>query len=754
MAINFKKALKDQLSNQRSGEFVRITISGVDQEAYFNEAYPLELTFTDRFGISHQLRYQNDYIELDGRPTPLSVIIRMIYGINTPEGLRIAEAYETGFTRVADFLDPSDLVHPEIASGYRSNFVAKENMLGENRLRFHSVSPAGYPVATRDIIRSDADIYWESHGVLRIHPRAFWGPKKAVLVTWNPLAADFFSEHDIPAIPLPSNQELGFYNYHELLGGADIYIIDEQDGLNFDYSIYPFTELCLKNNLSVFRINAKGAFNQSSAMDYLASHGTKAFEERVRRFSMRIYPSDIPSKGMYNQSRTRRTPSIDLPQDVVGTRFFFKIDSTGDIAVSSPFRIISSGSLTSYENVQARQWVPFETVVTPEIIQRIENGSYMGWASIFDSTVAFIKRYIYLKEESWYYVLAAWVLGTYFYKAFPAYPYLHFEGERGSGKTTMLDLIAALSFNGVVKTKATVAAMTELVDEQCATLCVDEFEDFSSAKNTHDELSRFLNGGYNYKGTYTKKAGKQTRTLHTYSPKAFGGTGAINLDTLSSRTIPIPTIEKPKSVSLDEFMEFEPEVLRQQELTRTAALAFPLLHSKELFTAIEMISPDQQLPYSGKKLGNRQFQLAKPLLVIGALVDEDAKGASEIKQTILEGLDSLWNNNLSENMKLELVLANQFKAWSEDPDFTSYLIENDFCYFSKEAWDGTTLRDYFPDNTKLYKWFKDRFKLKTASRNFPHLTPDKNGNKNASYARFPLNLIIAYRPFREWFSKK
>jgi len=754
MAINFKKALKDQLFNQRLGEFIRISIPGVDQEAYFNELNPLELTFTDRFGISHQLRYQNDYIELDGRPTPLSVIIRMIYGINTPEGLRVAEAYETGFTKVANFLDPGDLVNSGFASGYRSNFVAMENTLGGERLRFHSVSPAGYPVATRDIIMSDAGIRWESHGVLRIHPRTFLSPKKAVLVTWNPLAADFFCEHDIPAIPLPSHQELGFYKYHELLGGADIYIVDEHDGLNFEYSIYPFTELCLKYNLSVFRVNAMEAFKQSSATDYLASKGIKAFEERIRLFSKPIYPSDIPSKRSYNQSRTRRTPSIDLAQDVVGTRFFFMIESVGDIVVSSPFRIVPMGSLTSYEDVKARQWVPLKTVVTPEIIQRIENGSYMGWDSIFNSTVAFIKRYIYLKEDSWYYVLAAWILGTYFYKAFPAYPYLHFEGERGSGKTTMLDLIAALSFNGEVKTKATVAAMTELVDEQCATLCVDEFEDFSSTKNTHDELSRFLNGGYNYKGTYTKKVGKQTRTLHTYSPKAFGGTGSINLDTLSSRTIPIPTIEKPSSVSLEGFMEFDPVVLQQQEHTRTAALALPLLHSKELFLAIDAISPDLRLPFSRKKLGNRQFQLAKPLLVIGQLVDQNAEAPSQVEQTILEGLDSIWNYSLAHNMKEQRAFAKMLQDWSHDSTFDAYVIDGNFCWFPKDIWKNTPLQEYYPNNTQLYKWFRTLGTIKSESHHFPHLPKDEKGKQSMSGVGIPLNLTIMHQPFRYWFTKK
>lgn len=754
MSINFKKARKKLLSTQRQGEFVRITFPGVDQEAYLNQVYPIVIPFVDRLGNTHSLRYQNDYMEIDNVLTPVSSVLELMYGINAADGFAAAEAYETGFIRTIGFVDPRDLEHTDFAGGYTSERVARYGNPEHGQLQYHSLSPAKYPIATRDVVITDIGIRWESHGVFRIHPSVFFSPKKAVLITEDPLAADYFCEQGIKAIALPSQKELTYYDYPTLLGGAAVYILCAHEGITFEYSIFPFTELCLKAGLNVQRVNTSGAFGYSSAVDYLSKHGIKAFEEKIRSYSSPIYASDVPSKKSYNFARSRRIPSIDPAQSVEGHRFFYSIGNTGDILVSNPVRVLPSTKLTTYEQVEPRHFSPFETVCTPEVFEHIQNGQFMGLEDLFTSTLDFIKRYIYLKEESWYVVLTLWIIGTYFYKAFPAYPYLNFEGIRGSGKTTILDVIAALSFNGVVKTKATVASMTELVDQKCATLCVDEFEDFSSSKNTHDDLSRFLNGGYNYKGTYTKKVGKSSQTFHTYSPKAFGGTGGINLDTLSSRTIPIPMKEKPKNIELEGFMDFDPKVLQQQELTRTAALAFPLLNTVTLLEASKSLPSDLTLPLSGKKLGNRQFQLAKPLLVIGKLVDVSSSSNTNIQKMVLEGLDSLWNYSLAQKMNEQRVFVKVLQDWSKDSNFDAYVIDGDYCWFPKDIWEDTPLRKHYPNNNQLYKWLRTLGSIKSKSHHFPHLPKDEKGKQSMSGVGIALNLTIMHQPFRNWFTKK
>ncbi|MBO6793231.1 MAG: hypothetical protein JJ895_04935 [Balneolaceae bacterium] len=752
MSINLKNARKKLLSSQKQGEFVRITFPDFDQEAYFHEEYPIDLNFIDRFGNKHSLRYQKDYVEVDNKLTPISELLDLIYGITEPDGLAVAETYETSFTRVADFCDTPSY-HANLAGGYKSMRVWKEGDASDNIIRYHCLSSAGYCIATRDVVINEIGIQWESYGVLRIHPNILQQNPSSVLVTWDPLVADYFNEQGIKALSLPSQNELSHFNYSDLLSESDVYLLADHEGVTFDYSIYPFAELCLKAGISVYRINSAGAFGKQKAEDFLTKFGIEVFENRIRKFSHSLNPGDVPSKKAYNAARSQRIPEIDPAQDIQGNRFFYQIGDTDSVAISNPFRILEDRDLKVFEFVEFRHFEPFRTVCTPDIIQRIQEERIVPFDELFTSTLDFIKRYIYLKEDSWYSVLSAWILGTYFYKAFPAYPYLHFQGIRGSGKTTVLDVIAALSFNGEVKTKATVAAMTELVDLGCATLCVDEFEDFSSSKNTHDDLSRFLNGGYNYKGTYTKKAGKSSQTLHTYSPKAFGGTGGINLDTLSSRTIPIPTKEKPKQIQLDGFMEFDRQVEHQQELIRTSALALPLLHTQIILNTIGSIPTDIQMPISGKKLDNRKFQLATPLIVIGKIIDEMAGTTSNVEQDILWGLDSLWNIELTQDLKKELVLGKLLQSWSDDSEFDAYVMDHGYCWFPKDVWDGTPIREFFPSNTKLYAWLEKMGSIKKGSHHFPHLPPNNNGKQSTSGVGLPLNLNIVNRPFSSWFTK-
>ena len=41
-------------------------------------------------------------------------------------------------------------------------------------------------------------------------------------------------------------------------------------------------------------------------------------------------------------------------------------------------------------------------------------------------------------DERYYSLVSVWIIGTYFHKQFPSYPYLFFNAMKGSGKTRML----------------------------------------------------------------------------------------------------------------------------------------------------------------------------------------------------------------------------------------------------------------------------------------------------------------------------
>ena len=105
-------------------------------------------------------------------------------------------------------------------------------------------------------------------------------------------------------------------------------------------------------------------------------------------------------------------------------------------------------------------------------------------------------------EENQKKLIAIWILGTYFHKDFESYPYLFINAMRGSGKTRLLRLIAALSWKGELQ-----ASLTEAVFFRTGgTLCIDEFEGIT--RKGKEGLREMLNACYK-KGMKVKRMRKK-----------------------------------------------------------------------------------------------------------------------------------------------------------------------------------------------------------------------------------------------------
>jgi len=234
-------------------------------------------------------------------------------------------------------------------------------------------------------------------------------------------------------------------------------------------------------------------------------------------------------------------------------------------------------------------------------------------------------------------------------------------GKRGTGKTTILEILSQLSFNGKHLTKATPSSLIHQVHYHGSTLCIDEFEDYSSKRKSEDDLSRFLNGGYHYKGSYEKRSKGDTVVLKTYSPKAFGGTGDIFIDTLKSRSIQVKTLEKPNHIPKEQFVEFDDKIADDIRLIQISSFALGLTNTTKLFDILASMSTNIRLPISNIKLDNRKLQLAKPLLTVAQLVEE-----LNVKRNILEGLDVCWYEEAANQSQLLETIRDILKSFIEE----------------------------------------------------------------------------------------
>ncbi len=141
-------------------------------------------------------------------------------------------------------------------------------------------------------------------------------------------------------------------------------------------------------------------------------------------------------------------------------------------------------------------------------------------------------------------LLAVYALATWFLDAFQVFGYLWPNGDRGSGKTQCLLLMAELCHLGlVVQGGASFATLRDMADYG-ATLAFDDAEPFASPGRTDPDKRTLLLAG-NRRGSVVslkEPVGKgrwQTRHVNTFCPRLFS---AIRLPdpVLASRTIIVP----------------------------------------------------------------------------------------------------------------------------------------------------------------------------------------------------------------------
>ncbi|MBK8985359.1 MAG: DUF3854 domain-containing protein [Chloroflexi bacterium] len=174
--------------------------------------------------------------------------------------------------------------------------------------------------------------------------------------------------------------------------------------------------------------------------------------------------------------------------------------------------------------------------------------------AVFHQLRAIISRFIdfdhsLADQETMADFIACYILATWFLDAFTVSSYLWPNGDRGSGKTQLLILIAELSYLGyLIQASGSFAALRDLADYG-ATLAFDDAEDLAEPRSTSAEKRALLLAG-NRRGStipLKEKDANQnwvTRHVNTFSFRLFS---AIHLpdNVLASRTIIVPLIRTP-----------------------------------------------------------------------------------------------------------------------------------------------------------------------------------------------------------------
>jgi len=162
-------------------------------------------------------------------------------------------------------------------------------------------------------------------------------------------------------------------------------------------------------------------------------------------------------------------------------------------------------------------------------------------SGLYGEIKSILKQYIECQKEAVYGLITAWIIATYFFLLFNAFPFLFIFGKKQTGKSRLLDLLERLCLNAMKIKGISVAGMADSIDGVKGVFLNDQAESLSDSRNA--EILGILADSYTIGGGKRRIvdiSNKKRRVLEfeTYAPKAFASIKEIDPD-LKDRCIQI-----------------------------------------------------------------------------------------------------------------------------------------------------------------------------------------------------------------------
>ncbi|WP_138924454.1 hypothetical protein [Sulfitobacter sp. BSw21498] len=351
------------------------------------------------------------------------------------------------------------------------------------------------------------------------------------------------------------------------------------------------------------RININGAF-VNGKMYYPFQVRRVATIKRKRQMpdgSSRMFPE----KASYYETRVVRSDGVILGMNTAPAPY--------GVEEEDKVTVLDDGTevltIPKPRDYSTWSWKNIDTFVTNS--KRGQPCS-RSTGEVMEDIIAFLRQLTWLPNDTDYHLISAYVMMSYCYNAFEAIPLLLLNGEKGSGKTSLAEGIADLSFNGKVLGGGSEKAFVRFIDQGRGLLVLDDLE--SVGRRSNDE------GGYGdinqvLKVSYSKSTGLKsvvekngtTRTLNFYGPKVItniSGIDAVN----ATRMYQIGCRPMPAAVQ-------ESGLIRGRDLSVSEVLRQEL-HSWGMSNIVEA---DRIYRQRVASRGGRAEQIAAPLETIAEM---------------------------------------------------------------------------------------------------------------------------------------
>jgi hypothetical protein len=315
-----------------------------------------------------------------------------------------------------------------------------------------------------------------------------------------------------------------------------------------------------------------------------------------------------------------KTKTIHLAQDVIDGKISYCA------TINSKYCLIYSGQeYEGIDDIVSNKKYEFyadsaELKFSTGGIHNYMTGMRQGSDEVFHAVREHIKKYVFFKNDDIYTVLAIWAMGTYVYRIFSYFPYIHINAEKGSGKSMLMEVLCGLCFNGDMSVGSTEAVIFRKVNNNSPTLFLDEAESFNKSKSQKMRaILGVLNSGYSQTGKVSRVEAGKVVNFYTYSPKMFAGIEELT-DTLLDRSIKIYMVKKLATESVDKYDKIGKA---SADTIRDQLYCWGLNEGPRVWDKYE--HDLATLPYL-QSISNRQHDVWAPLLIIGDNVDSVPSG--------------------------------------------------------------------------------------------------------------------------------
>jgi hypothetical protein len=241
------------------------------------------------------------------------------------------------------------------------------------------------------------------------------------------------------------------------------------------------------------------------------------------------------------------------------------------------------------------------------------------------------EQYMEYADEMYYDIMTCWLLGSYMFKVFRTYAYLHFNGTKDSGKSQNLRILKALGFNTHWTSEMTAADLYRSIAGNPGVVCIDEQEKWRGERA--EALQSILRAGYG-EGVEVTRQRQQADNRWTqdsfaiYCPKALASINPLD-DTTQSRTIIVQM--RP---ALRNIIEFKSNDTDRWGPIRDSLHLWGLRHAAPVSKLYEDWSNTTRLTRASG-LNNRSWEISAAIITVA-----DYIGGESLSQPIIDWLDN------------------------------------------------------------------------------------------------------------------